>query len=270
MKLSSRIKFLVKEILCGNGFNNADAKEGVVYYDIGCDHGKIGCELLNKNATCKVVFCDISQINLNKAKLCTSSLLGKNFLNDSERANSDKMVNKLEQRCAYVCCDGVPNFHFNSEKRTYNIGLIFGLGGEAIKNIIKKDSRIKEFYLQPTTSVLELREYLYNACFIVIKDYLFSDGKKFYDFIHIKRRILNKNGKNENKIYYKTEEKLLGKDNFMRKDKVFQVFLTKQKHNLDKVLAKTSKSMLQLNIDESKIKTYNALYELICNQIEGE
>ncbi len=271
MKLSKRIKFLLNEMSydCASEFENCEQE--VVYYDIGCDHGKIGCGLLDKNATCRVVFCDISQTNLDKAKLCVRNMFTDEVLKNYEQnCKENQSLNNLEQRCEFICCDGVPKFFNNKNKRTYNIALIFGLGGETIKSIVQKDNIINEFYLQPTTSVLDLREYLYSENFEIVKDFLFSDSKNFYNFMHIKRKLYKEDCKITDKNQYKIEEKYLGKGNFMRKDNEYQKFLIKQKYNLDKVLAKADENMIQLNIDKNKIKLYKFMYNLICNQIEGE
>ena len=271
MKLSKRIKFLLNEMLYDYATKFGGCEKEVVYYDIGCDHGKIGCELLNRNATCRVVFCDISQTNLDKAKLCVRNMFTDEMLENYEQnCKENQSLNNLEQRCEFICCNGVPRFCNKKNKKTYNIGLIFGLGGETIKSIIQKDDIINEFYLQPTTSVLELREYLYSEDFEIVEDYLFNDGKNFYDFMYIKRKLYKDDCKIIDKNQYKIEEKYLGKDNFMRKDNEYQKFLIKQKHNLGKVLAKADENMIQLNIDKNKIKSYKFMYNLICNQIEGE
>lgn len=267
MKLSNRIKYLIKEVLQDSQQAQMEDGTKVCYYDIGCDHGKVGCELLKENATCKVAFCDISEVNLDKAKCCILQLCKDGILKHEDCEDSFKY---FMNRSSFYCCNGVPKIlNKCNDSKLKNIGLIFGLGGETIKNIIQNDNSINEFYLQPATSLIELREFLYNGHFKIYKDYLFCDGKNFYDFIHIER--LNKNA-NEFKLIksVKLDEKLLGKDNLGRKDCDYQRFLIKQKHNLGKVLAKTNKNMLQLNVDKEKIETYRYMYDLINRQIEGE
>ena len=264
MKLSNRIKYLIKEILKDSQQEKTKDEVNVCYYDIGCDHGKVGCELLKEDATCKVAFCDISEVNLDKAKLCVLKLY------ESKAFKGEDWPKNLKNRICFYRCDGVPKNLKERKGETFKkIGLIFGLGGEAIKNIIQKDKLINEFYLQPATSLIELRKFLYNGCFKIYKDYLFCDGKNFYDFIHVERcnEVIDKS-KMVKCVNF--DEKLFGKDNLGRKDFDYQRFLIKQKHNLSKVLAKTNKNMLQLNVDKEKIETYKYMYDLINRQIEGE
>ncbi|MBQ8749150.1 MAG: SAM-dependent methyltransferase [Clostridia bacterium] len=230
MKLSNRIKFLLNEI----HFTNK-----TTFCDIGCDHGIIGFELLKANSTLKVVFCDISASSLEKArKLCKDNKI-------------------CSERIDFINCDGVPK-----EAKNTDVGLIFGLGGETIVDILSKNQKIQEFYLQPTTSVYELRKYLNDSNFTILKDYLFYDGSKYYNFIHIK--------KNKSPNHLNDEELLFGKDNIGRNDSEYLNFLKKEFANIRKVLAKTDGNVLKYNIDSDKIKIYHKKFKLIASRLKGD
>lgn len=230
MKNISRIKFLVSNL---RGLNT-------IFYDIGCDHGKIGFEILKENATSKVVFCDISKINLDKAKM----LLNR---------NNDFLI-----RCDFINCYGVP-----SDALATGIGLVFGLGGETIIDILNDNkSNLKEFYLQPATSVVKLRKYLNNNGFEILSDYNFMANNNFYDLIHVV--------KNDNCTELTEEELFLGKDNICRCDAEYINYLTKEFDNLVKVLAKFNNNVVQYNLQNDKIKDYVIKYNLIKRKLEGE
>lgn len=227
MEKVKRINYLVSNI----------RKNCNLYYDIGCDHGKIGLELLKQSATVKVVFCDLSQINLNKAKLLIKS-------------------NKFLSRANFVVADGVPKNAKNG------IGLIFGLGGETIIHILEQNKGLTEFYLQPNSSIISLRQYLDFSKYEIKEDFVFCDGKSFYTFMHI---VIN-----EAKKHLNEDEILLGHGNLNRKDVVFMEYLEKELQYLTKALAKIGDNMLQLNVDNKKIELFKRRKTLIARFLKGE
>ncbi|MGN1227722.1 MAG: tRNA (adenine(22)-N(1))-methyltransferase TrmK [Christensenellales bacterium] len=319
MKLSKRIQFLLNNIedCCAT------------YFDIGCDHGKIGLELLKRNTTSKVVFCDISLKNLNKAKeLCNLNFIDNkralfincdgipnmseiidlqknasnineidntnstniNLLNNDDVSNNNATnninisnhknqinnmqatndtnnniaVNIINDNAINIANDNATYNKGDNKNLTNCIALIFGLGGETISQILKnnKNESIKEFYLQPATSTIKLREYLNGNNFRIIKDYVFKCGELYYDFIHIVASTT--------KEYLSKEQIMFGKDNLGRKDEEYINYLKIEYDNLSKVLAKIDNSMLQYNVVADKIAKYKEKILLIKNQLKGE
>ena len=229
MKISKRVSKII---------NSINVVKNTTYYDIGCDHGIIGYQLLKTFATIKVVFCDISAHNLNKARqLC---------LSDSTLIN----------RCEFINCDGVPQ-----NAKLGNIGLIFGLGGESIIEILQKNNQIEEFYLQPVTSTIALRKYLSQNGYHIIVDVLLFDGKKYYDFIHIIKTSQNEE--------LSIDELIWGKSNIYRMDEEFTNYLKKEKNNLEKVLAMIDIDMLEYKNNVEKFDILKTKYDKILQLLEG-
>ena len=230
MNISKRIKLIVNQI---------DKRLNATYYDIGCDHGLIGYEILQRDTTNKVVFCDILDVNLNKAKvLCESN---KNIC----------------ERSLFCLSNGVPD-----DAKSDGIGLIFGLGGETIIDILKNNISLSEFYLQPLTSKYKLRNLLVSNNYEVINDVKLFYDKYNIDLIHIKKA--------NTKSFLSDKELILGKDNINRRDDIYLEYLRKEYNNLTFVLALMGKNMLKSNACQSKYEYFKKKYNLINEILEGE
>lgn len=123
--------------------------------DVGCDHGYVGAEALERNIAERVVFVDISSPCLQKAREnCREELLG---------------------RAEFVCQDGLQHI-------ACDVAVIAGMGGLEIVSVLKNAVNPPHFLvLQPMRSQSELRMFLQQNYDIVSDEKLF-DGK-FYDIV---------------------------------------------------------------------------------------
>lgn len=126
-----------------------------VLADVGCDHGYVGLEALNRHVAQNVVFVDISAPSLQKAR--------------------DNCPAQLKPNARFVCQNGLGNIFCDC-------AVIAGMGGLEIISVLQNAATIPHYLvLQPMRSQSELREYLQQN-YAVQRDEKFFDGK-FYDLI---------------------------------------------------------------------------------------
>lgn len=129
------------------------------YADVGCDHGRLGAFLLQKNWVDRAVLTDISEPSLEKAKALVR-LLG------------------LEARTRFVVCDGVEKLD-----EPVDAVVIAGMGGTTAAGIIERgreqlgDARL---ILQANVALPELRQRLCGADYAIVDERLVKDGRRFY------------------------------------------------------------------------------------------
>ena len=70
--------------------------------------------------------------------------------------------------------------------------IISGMGGLLIRDILEKHKEISnsiiDFILQPMVAAKELRQYLIENNFEIIKEELVKEENKYYEIIHAKKR----------------------------------------------------------------------------------
>ena len=161
--------------------------------DVGCDHGYIGHALLKLGKAEKVVFTDISEKCLAKAK---------------SLAQEDIVIGRAKT----VVCDGLTGVTDDVDT-----AVIAGMGGEEIIKILAECLQrlpIKTLVLQPMKNADKLRAYLLDGGFSLIRDYTFMDAGKYYDLI--------KAEKSDKKIdVYSADELAFGKENLAVKGEDF-------------------------------------------------
>lgn len=112
--------------------------------DIGCDHGKLGLHLLHSGKCRHVVFGDISDASLNKAR---------NFL----------AFHRLDGQAAFVVSDGLQDI-----EQALDAVVISGLGGETISGIIQRDAdklSHAQIIVSPQTEAGMVRRQLWQSGF---------------------------------------------------------------------------------------------------------
>lgn len=190
--------------------------------DVGCDHGYFGCMAIKQKATKEVVFCDISDKCLEKAK------------NNVQKYGYSDVSN-------FKVVDGIPNEHAD-------LIAINGLGGLAIIEILKnKKNDYQYFLLQPMTNVYELRKFLIEEKYNICVDKVIEVDKRFYYVLLI-------NGKCES--IYNEEELLLGKD-IVKFPKDYKDFLYYRLKITNNALANCNPNMLKLNVNDSVLNILN-------------
>lgn len=124
--------------------------------DVGCDHGYIGIEAMDRALTDRLYLCDISAPSLNKATSLATQLGMSNV--------------------SYHCQDGIGNINCQC-------AVIAGMGGQEIMSILDK-AIIKptRLVLQPMRNCYNVRQYLLTNNYKIIRDYIVQDGK-FYAII---------------------------------------------------------------------------------------
>ncbi len=136
--------------------------------DVGCDHGKIGTELVLQNICKHCIFSDISELSLNKAKVLS---IEKGFY----------------RKCKFIVCDGLSGYSA-SDKLDYVI--IAGMGGIEISNIISKAPKnitVDKFILQPNNNVVYLRRMLVSNGFKVLSDEVVDEQGMFYNVLLVEK-----------------------------------------------------------------------------------
>lgn len=138
--------------------------------DVGTDHGYIPVYLISNNISKYIIATDISQGSLNKA------------INYVKELQFDK---KVKTRLG----NGLEVF------KPFEIDtvIIAGMGGLLIKEILEQNlemtNSITNFILQPMIASRELREYLINNKFKIVKESIAKEDNKFYEIIYAKKGI---------------------------------------------------------------------------------
>lgn len=154
-----------------------DSKTDVIVADIATDHGYLAEYLSKQSWVKRVIASDISQKCLDKV----IKLIETNNLKNIETIVGDGLI-PLEK---------------------VDISVIAGVGGWEIIKMLKNQNALANgnnkcdvFVLQPAQNVVELREWLFDNEFFVIKDYVIEDAERFYPIIIVdvsKKQINEKN-----------------------------------------------------------------------------
>lgn len=198
--------------------------------DIGSDHGKLPCYLLQNNKANFAIVTDISKLSLNKAV---------NLLKE----------NNLENKADFIVTNG-----FNNIDKNIDIAIVAGMGGMEIIKILKNIPKfIKTILLQPQTDAYFLRKYITEELsFCITKDKIISSGDKYYDIIKAK--------KTDKDNFLNEEELQLGKTNLKEKNNLFYNYLIKEKDKLKKITKQAQKSV---NINYKAINRLNIIQNVL-------
>lgn len=175
-----------------------------VVADVGCDHGLVGASLLYSGVAKKVLFCDISEKCLSKAKKLTTDL-------------------QIDSSAEFFVQDGLQDLDCDC-------AVIAGLGGLEITKILSQSKMPQKVVLQPMKGTVVLREFLSKNYKIEI-DFLFYDKGKYYNLIVAK--------KSENLEELTNLELLFGKTNLERLTADFCKFILSEIKLCVDVLSKT-------------------------------
>ena len=134
-----------------------------VFADVGCDHGYCTEYMLKAGLCERAIISDISAKSLAKAEKLLKPYIEKNIVTP-------------------VVCNGLSKVHGADEV------LIAGMGGEEILSVLKGGYIPEKFVFQPMKNGDKLRKYLLDEGCTLIKDDIFTDGKKFYFVIKGVRR----------------------------------------------------------------------------------
>lgn len=156
MRLSERLKAIANFVPSNS-----------IVADIGTDHGYIPVYLIENKISKKVIGTDISKGSLDKI---------------IEYVKQMGFEDKIDTRLG----DGLEVI------KPYEIDtvIIAGMGGLLIRDILEKHKEVSNsivnFILQPMVATKELREYLIENNFKIIKEDLVKEEKKYYEIIYAK------------------------------------------------------------------------------------
>lgn len=144
-----------------------EVKNSKTFADVGSDHGFLPLKMALGGKSKLIISSDVSSKCVDKAR---------------KNANAYGLDDKIK----FIVSDG-----FTSYPRVKIDGaVISGMGGLMIAKILKekpKNVKIKNFYLQPNTKVLELRQWLNSKGYKIVKDFVVREGDKFYFVISAKK-----------------------------------------------------------------------------------
>lgn len=136
-----------------------------VVVDVGSDHGKLACVLIQEYGMERVIATDISWHSIEKIKLQAA----KNGVSDrleARQGNGLEPIGGQEAGCGIV---------------------LAGLGGEVIASILRaqeqKARAARLLVLQPMSDAGHLRQYLTENGFVITDDQLVKDAGRIYQVI---------------------------------------------------------------------------------------
>lgn len=204
--------------------------------DIGTDHGYIPAYLIENNISKKVIGTDISRGSLDKIVEYVKKL-----------GLEDKVDTRLGDGLEVI--------------KPYEVDtvIIAGMGGLLIRDILEKDKNvtdsITDFILQPMVASKELRQYLVENNFEIIKEELVKEENKYYEIIYVKK------GKShiEKEIYYEISPILIENKHPLLKEFVENKIMAAEKILIEIEGKDTEKSKERYLNLENTIKEYKAV-----------
>ncbi len=142
-------------------------RSGVTVCDVGTDHAIIPIELILSGKTDKCIITDISAPSLDKG------------VKNAQKAGCKNKITEY-------CTNGTLGVPFDEQMDF----IMAGMGGELISQIIEQDIRLKNeryrFALNPMSKAEELRKYLAQNGFEVIKEVKTESFDRIYPVINCK------------------------------------------------------------------------------------
>ncbi|MCI8407727.1 MAG: SAM-dependent methyltransferase [Lachnospiraceae bacterium] len=177
MQLSERLQAVVNLIT-----------KGAKVADIGCDHAYLSIYMVEEKLASKVIAMDVNKGPLERAK---------------ENIKQYHFENQIETRLS----DGLMAL----EPGEVDTLLIAGMGGALMQRILtgKKEvlEQVKELVLQPQSEIREMRFFLEEIGFRIMKEDMVIDAGKYY--VILKARREDNFPKIEKEVYYRYGEYLL-------------------------------------------------------------
>ena len=192
--------------------------------DIGADHGFLSKLLIEQKRAKKVIATDISAKSLKK----TENLIKRFNLED-----------KIETRVG----DGLEPIEVGEAE----IVVIAGMGGYEMMKILSspKSQYSKRFILQPAQTAIELRVWLTNNNYKIIKDFIVKDQNKFYNTLEVIHSL-------EKQQLSKLETKY-GLTNFDLRSNDFKEYLEDGIRRIEAILLENRSLKLEEELNELKM-----------------
>lgn len=222
MKLSSRLQACADFVIPGN-----------TAADIGTDHGYLPIYLYRKGICPRVFAADLREKPLASA-----------------RANARRYG--IEERIEFFLSYGLQNLPVE-ELQTV---ICAGMGGDCIAEILRSCPRCfeegRQFILQPQSATPELRLFLSQNGFEILRETFAQDGRFVYAIMDVRYT-------GEAKPFLCGEE-YLPQGEVPRQDPLYAAFL----HRVEEVLVETVENMHQgRNVDPGKLRHFESALELV-------
>lgn len=138
--------------------------ENAVVADIGCDHGRLACALLQRNETWRCIASDVSAPSLEKARRLSAYIVGEGRI-DIRLGDGLTVLCRGEADAVVLC----------------------GMGGERIVELLDAaDSPLmgaRLAVMQPMRGVEELRAYLYTSGYRILDDRVTEEAGRLYQIL---------------------------------------------------------------------------------------
>lgn len=206
------------------------AQKDDIVVDVGADHGYLAAMFAKSEKFAKVIATDISSPSLNK----TVELSQKLNLEIETRVGDGLLV---AQDATMAC--------------------ICGMGGYEIIKILQQKNNVKKFVLMPAQNPIELRQFLLENNYKIVKDYVLKDSGKFYYLF-----VIDGFGKNK----YSKFEKMFGKNKSLQESE-FQDFVENQ---INKLKFLENFDINNVAKDQKKIIKQKYEYYKICKKLKNK
>lgn len=128
-----------------------------VLADIGCDHGRLGCYMLQNGKCERALFCDISEPSLAKAAVLAKKMA-------------------LTDRSGFYVSDG-----FKSIPEPFTLAVIAGMGGEVMAGILRGAGLKGEaVVLSPNIDPQYVRRAVMDSGYRITREELVRDAGRLY------------------------------------------------------------------------------------------
>lgn len=230
IKLSKRLKAIADEV-----------KKSDIIADVGTDHAYIPIYLYLSNTVNKAFACDISKGSIDKANENIKKYECENYV-----------ITKLGYGLTVI----------DKDEKLDTI-IISGMGGKLIIDILNESKTIvsnsENLILQPQRDINEVRKYIHEINFKIIKEKMLIDENKYYNIIVCKK------GKD---ILYSETDYLFGKLLIDSKNSVLKNYIKYELNKAHKVksflnISNKNNSLKRLEEINKKINTYEEVLKCL-------
>lgn len=215
--LSTRMQEILSEV-------PKNLPEGAVLCDVGCDHGMLGCALLEREPGARVLFSDVSAECLEKAKHLAGIL-------DLNARASFFVSNGFAHLTASNADLSAPADPSAYAVPPVDVAVIAGMGGREIASILlAAPNSAKLYVLQPMKNAPELREAIAPAGFEILTDRKITENHRIHDLLKV-RYVGAPCPLTEKEIKY-------GKTNLISPNPAFVYWVTRRKGMYQSLLAR--------------------------------
>ncbi len=252
--LSTRMQEILSEV-------PKNLPEGAVLCDVGCDHGMLGCALLEREPGARVLFSDVSADCLEKAKHLAEILdlnarasffVSNGFAHLTPPAADFSAPADPSASSASFSTPADPSAKVVSFSAPVDVAVIAGMGGREIASILlAAPNSAKLYVLQPMKNAPELREAIAPAGFEILTDRKITENHRIHDLLKV-RYVGKPCPLTEKEIKY-------GKTNLISPNPAFVYWVTRRKGMYQSLLARdvTEETHRRASAELAELNTLN-------------